>query len=729
MVRSTLMLGLSTTLSFALLTACEPPDERLPKQPAVPGEGHVAPTVVPKAPKGGGVTTTAVTKPPATKPTPASAMLDGTADALRMLNTPKWADAGEFTRYCDDSIARATTVRKRLQKAGRADAVVLADFNKLSLELDTVSGLASLMFNVNPNKAVRDAGQACQQKLSKFTTDVGLDRALFDAISKVDASKLTGDPKRVVEHTIRDFKRAGVDKDKATRDRIAKINARIVEIGQDFRKNINADVRSIKITDASKLKGLPQDWIDKHKPDDKGVITVTTDYPDFFPFQRYCADGELRKQLYQQFMKRAWPQNEPLIKEILTLRKEFAGIIGFESWADYITQDKMTGSAKVVDAFIKDIEKIVRPRNDADVAALLERKKKDDPTATTIESHDRFYYVSKVREDKHGFDEKVLRSYFSYPLVKQGIFDLYGELFGLTFRALPNYKTWHPSVEAWEMLSDGKLVGRFFLDNHPRSDKYKHAAMFPIQTGLKKGRIPWASLVCNFPDPSEGGGRGLMDHGQVETFFHEFGHLIHHLVARGTDWVDLSGINVEWDFVEAPSQILEEWASSHEVLARFARHSDTGEVIPKALVDKLVSASEFGKGLSLMRQVFYTAYSFYIHSADPKTLDLDAFSAEMYSKYSPFPAVKGGKIFSNFGHLIGYSAIYYTYQWSLAIAKDLFTRFETEGVMNKKVAMDYRKLILEPGGTKDAEELVTDFLGRKRTLKAYRDYIQKGAAK
>jgi thimet oligopeptidase len=214
-----------------------------------------------------------------------------------------------------------------------------------------------------------------------------------------------------------------------------------------------------------------------------------------------------------------------------------------------------------------------------------------------------------------------------------------------------------------------------------------------------------------------------MEHGQVNTFFHEFGHLIHHLLAKNANWLSLSGIRVEWDFVETPSQLLEEWAQDHAVLARFAKHHETGEPIPAETVAKMNRAQEFGRGVGVMRQLFYAAYSFFVHDRSPEGLDLDAYSKEIYGTYSPYPEIEGSHIYASFGHLVGYSSQYYTYQWSLVIAKDLFSRFKTAGLLDVETAMAYRKLILEPGGMRDAGDMVKDFLDRDYSLDAYKAWL------
>jgi thimet oligopeptidase len=719
-VKPSLLRTLGVALPI-LATACKAPDPRLPTQPQAPTTAHVQ----------------SVEPAPAPAPAPATpveAAPDNTAEtgpdvAARMLeagDATAWDDVAAFTRYCKDSIASATTVRTALQQGIDGAIPTIEAFDGMEMALDTLNGLSSLLFNVSPNKAVRDAAETCRQDISKFTTETSLDRRLYDALERVDRTGLDADTVFYVEKMLRDFRRAGVGKDEATRTRIAEINAELVKLSQEYSKAINSDVRKVLVSDATELDGMPSDWMDAHKPDAEGRITITTDYPDLFPVQNYAKSPRLRKELYEASASRAFPGNVEILRKILKLRAEFATLLEHPNWADYITADKMSGSAAAVEQFIKDIHAIIRPRAETDLKALLARKQKDFPDATAIEVHDRFYYMNLLRKEQGEFDAQEARKYFGYTQVKDGIFELYGRLFGLEFKRLPEVRAWHPQVEAWEMRRQGQLVGRFFLDMHPRADKYKHAAMFTIQSGLREGRIPWASLVCNFPDPGDGSAPALMEHRDVQTFFHEFGHLIHQLLARQSRWLGVSGISVEWDFVEAPSQLLEEWAWNTDVLQGFARHVETRAPIPAELVEKMKNAEEFGKGVDLLRQVYLTAYSFFMHVEDPEKLDFQAFTKRMYESYAPFPMPENDHLYANFGHLMGYSAIYYTYQWSLAIAKDLYTRFEKAGIMDAKVAAEYAAKILEPGGTRKAADMVTDFLGRERNLDAYRRWIEGG---
>ena len=729
-------------LALALaLAACSSKDPRMPAQVPPPSVPNAPPTTAPDAAaiavSDAAAPDAAAPAPDAAAPAPDAAapapdaapaaavdpatLGDGIAESKKLLEEPAWGDAAALTTACTRSLARARHVRDGFKKGEVAADATLATFDRLALELDTVDGYVSLLFNVSPVKEVRDAAERCRVELSKFRTEVSLDRAIYDAVAKVPVDGLDPVSRHFAEKSVRDFRLAGVDKDEASRARISEINDELTKLTQDYQKNVNGDTRSVKI-DPAALDGLPEDWKATHPVGEDGKVTVTTDYPDLFPFLSYSKDAAARKALANASAARGYPANADILKKILTLRGELAGLVGFPTFAALDLADKMTGKPEVVERFLDEARAAAKPRIEADLAELLKRKQKDDKAATTVEVEDRFYLMQLVRKDKFGFDTQSVREYFPYQKVRDGVLALYGDLFGISFTKLPDVQAWHPSVDAFELTRDGEVIGRFFLDMHPRADKYKHAAMFPIQTGLAGTRLPWASLVCNFPNPAEG--PALMDHKDVVTFFHEFGHLIHHLLAQNSKWLSTSGINVEWDFVEAPSQLLEEWAWDPKVLARFAKN-DKGKAIPGRLVDAMKKAEEFGKGVELARQLFYAAYSYNLHKADVATLDLEAFTSELYRTWSPYPRPAEDRLYANFAHLIGYKSAYYTYQWSLAIAKDLFGRFKEKGLLDPAVAADYRRLVLEPAGTDKAENLVKNFLGRDRNLDAYREWITK----
>ena len=651
---------------------------------------------------------------PKTDPT---AMIAPAASGLAL----DWRAPEGLTHTCKARLTRIEALRTATKAAG--PTAVLQSDDTMRREFDRLAGAASLIAAVHPEKTVREAAEACERDVQKLDADVSLDRALYEALAATDVSQLDALGRRALSKTLRVFKRAGVDRDDATRAKLKQLSEDMVRVSQDFSRAIRDGTRSMKV-DPADLEGLPQDYIASHPPGPDGKVTLTTNYPDFFPIQRYAKRSAVRRSLYELYLNRAYPENDKHLLALLKLRKTYANTLDYDSWPDYDASEKMTKTARRIETFIAQLQDVVLPRSKADLKVLLARKRKDDRKAKRVEVWDRFYYVDRVQAEQYAFDAQSVRPYFEYATVTQGLMDLYGQLFGVRFENDTEAPVWHPSVSAHRLYAGDKLIGRFYLDMHPRAGKYGHAAMFPIQTGTSDGQLAIASLVCNFPDPSVHS-PALMEHQQVVTYFHEFGHLVHHLLANGSPYVNIGGISTEWDFVEAPSQLLEEWAWDAKVLARFAKHHETGQPIPADVVARMRRSAEFGKGVHVQRQLYYTALSFFLHAADPTELDLLTFQKEIMRTYSPYQFPEGTHGYASFGHLSGYSSGYYTYQWSLVLAKDIFTRFADEGLLNAKTAQEYRRAILLPGGSKDAADLVEDFLGRESNLEAYRRWLLK----
>ena len=587
----------------------------------------------------------------------------------------------------------------------------LEPLNRLSIELSAAGSKAGLMENVHPDEAVRQAAEKASQEVSAFVTELSLNRQLYDALAALDVSSEDAQTQRLHERQIRDYRRSGVDKDEATRNKIKALREELVEISQEFSRNIRDGQRSIKLDNAADLKGLPQDFIDGHRPGEDGKIEVNTTYPDYIPILQYAENADVRRRLHYEFNNRGYPENKEVFSRLLGKRYELAQTLGYENYAAYITEDKMSKTPDRVEDFIGQLDDATTTRARQDYNMLLSRKQKDDPSATEVFDWEKSYYSELVKEEQFDFDSQVFRAYFNYPEVKAGILGLCSELFGVTFKKIADAPTWHPDVEHYEMFEDGKLKGRFYLDMHPRDGKYSHAAQFPLQTGVRGVQEPQAVLVCNFPKPDENG-LGLMSHDQVETFLHEFGHLLHTLFGGHHRWADQSGIATEWDFVEAPSQMLEEWSMDASTLRTFAKHHETGEMLPAELVEKLRRSKDFGNGIYVKQQNFYSAVSLNAYNQHPSKVDMDTLIPELQAKYSAFSYIDGTHMYTSFGHLDGYSAMYYTYMWSLVIAKDLFSKFDSNDMLNREIATEYKNKVLAPGGTKDAEDLIKDFLGR-----------------
>ena len=440
------------------------------------------------------------------------------------------------------------------------------------------------------------------------------------------------------------------------------------------------------------------------------------------PVFSYAKSPELRKRMFMEYNNRAYPKNMDVLKRMITKRNELATLLGFPSWAEYTTANKMVGTSKNARDFIDKIVDASKDRAIGDYKVLLARKQKDVPDAKVVNAWESSYYSELVRKSEYDFDSQKMRPYLPYDEVKQGVLDVAGRMFSVSFKRVPDAPVWHPSVECYEMWDGGKLAGRFYLDMHPRADKYNHAAQFDVRTGVAGRQIPEAALICNFPG-GEANDPGLMEIGDATTFFHEFGHLLHTLFAGNHQWVGTGGIRTEQDFVEAPSQLLEEWMKDAKVLQTFARQYQTHEPIPTELVMQMRRANEFGKGLGVRRQMVYANTSLSYYDRDPAQVDMDGMIKQFTEQYQPFPYVDGTHFECSFGHLDGYSAVYYTYMWSLVIAKDMFSQFDRKNLLAPGVAKKYREMVLAPGGSAPAAKLVEGFLGRPFNNKAWTDWL------
>jgi len=633
--------------------------------------------------------------------------------------------AKPFADDCLAGLRRAEALRPEVLKAERTIEATLGRYNQLLTAASASNAMAGLMSEVHPDEAIRDAARECEQEVSRFYSDLALDRDIFDALAAVDVAGSDADTRRFHAHTLRDYRRAGVDKSPEVRARLKQIDEELTKLGQQFSKNISEDVRAIEI-EPSRLGGLPADFVASHAPVD-GKVRISTDYPDYNPFMTYATDDAARKDLYVAFRSRGHgePQrdNEGVLRDILVLRKEKASLLGYADWADYITADKMIGSGKNAAEFLEKVWQLAAPRAERDYTELLRQLRVVSPDAAAVADWQKVWLENAVKRERYEVDASEVRQYFPYDRVLAGLLSITSEIFDLAYAPIADAAIWHPSVLAYDVVRGATKLGRIYLDMHPREGKYKHAAQFPLKDGVAGVQLPEGVLVCNFPAPGPDGAPALMEHDDVVTMFHEFGHLMHHVLGGHQKWITQSGVATEWDFVEAPSQMFEEWAWSYDTLARFARHHRTGAVIPEELVTKMRRADKFGLGTATVQQIFYASISLGFHRADPGSLDQLAEVQRLQKRYTPFAYVPGTRFHASFGHLVGYSAMYYTYQWSLVIAKDLLTPFESSGLMATEVTRAYRDKVLVPGGSRDAADLVRDFLGRAYDFKAYERFL------
>jgi thimet oligopeptidase len=615
---------------------------------------------------------------------------------------------------CGGQLATASALVEAIKNAPPSDAIVLLrSWNEVSIALNNAMSVASLVSQVHPHEAIQSQAEAAEQEGNQLSTDLGLDRELFEIFAAADPTGLDDAAARVLRLTLRDFRRAGVDQDEPTRARLRELADRELVLDQEFGKNIRDDVRSITVT-PDQLAGLPQDYVDAHPLDADGRATITTDYPDVIPFMTFALDSRARRALIVAFLNRAWPLNDRVLQELLGARAEHARILGFDSWADFDAEVKMIGNGAAIGAFVDEIAAAAEESGRRDLAILLGRLRADRPEATVMDRADSAFYKEVVRRERFDVDAQQVRRYFEFAKVRQGLLDVTGRLFGLGYTQVQDAASWHEDVAVYDVQLDGTPLGRIYLDLHPREGKYKHAAQFDLVAGIRDRQLPEGVLVCNF-------GRGLIEHSDVVTLFHEFGHLIHHLLAGRHEWARFSGVATERDFVEAPSQLLEEWAWDARVLRTFAT-DDAGEPIPESLVAKMRAGEDFGKGCFTRTQIFYAASSYRLHLEPVE--DITALVTEIQSAYDLFAPVEGTHFHASFGHLGGYSSAYYTYMWSLVIAKDLFSAFDRPDLFVPETARRYRDTILAAGGRKDAAELVADFLGRPYNIEAFSTWLK-----
>jgi thimet oligopeptidase len=631
-----------------------------------------------------------------------------------LIGTPT---AAQINQRCNWFVARSTALRTALEKAPISSGLAnLTAYDKLSQVIGDGSGEVGFYREVGMTAAARSAGEKCEVRMASESTKVSLSRPIYERLKAVKVPAGDTSTELYLTRTLQGFERAGIALDPAGRAKAQALTDEVSALTTTFAANIPKGQRSITATPAE-LDGLPQDFIDAHKPGPDGKITLKTDYTDYIPVMTYAKNGALRERFYREYSQRAFPANEQVLRDLINKRDELAKLVGRPNYATLNFEDRMLNTPAKVQALMDDMASAAKPAADRDYAKKLGLLQQLQPGATKLEPWDNGYVSNLVQKQSYGYDTQEARKYFAYDKVRDGILKLTEDMFGVDIRPW-NTPRWDKLVEAYEMYDHGKLIGRFYFDSHPRPGKYEHANAVPLRTGVK-GQIPVAALVMNLP-----AGNNLMEHGDVETFLHEYGHLLHYIFA-GQDqrWAGQSGIATEWDFVEAPSQMLENWVFDYETLKPFAVDAK-GNTIPRDLVEKMNRARYFSIGMDDMRQLGLTNISlqYYLRPA-PENLGDAARAAD--AKYDPLPPAPFSQMQDAFSHLAGYGAAYYTYRWSIVIADDMFTQFEAHGLRDRATADRYRKLVLAPGGTKPAAELVADFLGRPISIDAYRAKMAK----
>jgi thimet oligopeptidase len=589
-------------------------------------------------------------------------------------------------------------------------------------QLSLAGAQAGVLNSVAPDKAVRDQAQLEAQRVAMAGSALSLNRAVYEALAAIDLESSSAATKHFVQRTLLSYRLSGVDKDQATRDRLQALHEKATHLSLDFSRNIQEGGKTIEAT-LAELDGLPADYIARHQTHGAGQIVISTDPPDMQPVMTFATNCAVRERMFLAYNTRAYPVNQQILLDLLATRQEIATVLGFRSWADLATADQMMGSAANVRTFLAKLDQASRDgaRREHELILDFARQRNGDSHLGAIDITSRAYWYEQFRRSAFDFDSQSVRPYFPYAQVEAGVLQTAAQLFKIEFRRV-DASAWHPAVSVFDVFEDGQRVGRFYLDMHPREGKDKWFSATPIVTGVRGRSLPEAGLICNFPD-SSGDDPGLLQYSDVVTYFHEFGHLMHAILGGQTEWAGLSGFATEGDFIEVPSQMLEEFFRDEKLLQAFAKHYQTGETLPSETIKKMKLAGAFGRADWVRSQLYYTTLSLDLHDQNPAALDLDSLTKRLYETLQPWTWREGNRMYASFGHLTGYSSNYYTYAFDKVIALDFFAQFDPADLLGCDAGGRYRKLVLEQGGSKPGRQMVRDFLGRDEEFSAFSEWL------
>ena len=595
---------------------------------------------------------------------------------------------------------------------------------------DTVSKVSSpleLLASVHPNRKIRDKSDESILIIQRYFIELSANEALYEVVHQFSTSKeaheLPLNQKRFLESELRDFRNSGLGLSSKDREKLKRIQNRISELSLKFENNLASHLDTLFITH-NMIAGLPDDYKQNHLQDD-GKYAIDLSYPSFYPFMEYAESDSLRKVLRYKFLNRGIPYNLNILDEILFNRKSLSELLKYPSYAALNIEDAMAKTPEAVWRFEKDLIKKINQIADVDTEELLQLKRDlkgdDDEIIFDWEKH---YYENKLLQKKYNVDSEEVKQYFQVDNVINGLFIISSQLFNLKFLEIDNPSVWHSDVRMFEVRenADNRLIGQFYLDLYPRENKYQHAAAFSIVSGKKLNswyQRPISCLVCNFPPPGKNT-PALLLHEDVETFFHEFGHLLHDILTK-TELSSQAGSSVAMDFVEAPSQMLENWVWNKTSLSLFATHYKTGEIIPDSLLNRMMKARNIQSGNNLLQQIFYGILDLTLH----EEFDLSNIRSstetmsELQNSITNYAYTEGTHQQASFDHLLDYGASYYGYLWSEVFAADMYSVFEKEGVLNQEVGLWFRKTILEKGGSENPMNLVRAFLRRDPNNEAF----------
>lgn len=638
----------------------------------------------------------------------------------------------------DGAIARANEAIAKIVAIPDADRTfdnTIVAIDDLLSRFEQESSMLIFMSNVHPDASVREVSQAAEQAATNFYVELSKREDLYKAVrSFADGRGATerrgGEDARLLSFLLRDYKRAGMDLPKAQRDQLGEIQKEIGKLGIEFSKNIAEDDGVVMLTEAE-LAGVPRELLDT-LPHNAGVYAVGLSYPIYTPVMENCSVESTRQKMWMAYKRRAGKKNVAVLEKAIKLRAQAATMLGYPHCAAYEIETRMAKNYETVQKFYETLRPLVRKKAQLDFDQFTNAKRELTKNAdATLKPWDFFYIKNELLKSKYAVDSEKVREYFPMEAVVDGLFSVTQSLYGLQYKDVtatkagtPQRPLWHQDVKLYEVYDkkSGAMIGEFYLDMYPRENKYTHAAQWSLVNHKvwSDGKVttPLAALVCNFTKPTSDK-PSLLQHEEVETFFHEFGHCLHTIVSTAK-YNRFAGTNTELDFVEAPSQMFENWVWNEEVLNTFARHYKTGDKLPKSLLDGMIAAKNLGSGLDAENQFYYALTDLTYQTTSDGNVDTTAIATDIYPQVQLYDFRPEGTFYhASFGHLMGYQAGYYSYMWSLVYASDMFQRFKELGMLSPEAGMYYRDKIISQGGTRDAMDLVKDYLGREPKLDAF----------
>ena len=592
-----------------------------------------------------------------------------------------------------------------------SENIDLSNFNELESAIYDLSGRIAFMGDVHPDEKIRDFGNEADSKIQNLALEIFKDQDLYEKFKEIETENLDEESKTFYRDLEIDFKDAGHGLSDEKKDRLTEIEKKLIDLSISFSENIAKDKTEVMFLE-DQLKGLSQNELKNLKKNNDSFV-ITMAYPDINAVMENCSVRKTREIVWKAFNNRAVKENSPILEEAVQLRNEKALLFGFKTWAEYRLQNRMAKSPKNVALMYESlIPKLQKAAEVEKIELAIDNIETSDITPWDIR-----YFISKERSKVSSIENSELKKFFYIHDVKTEMFKVCEEVFDLYIKPESNETAWHEDVELWSLWEkNGQQLAYFYLDLYPREGKFTHAAVFDISSGgSSRQELPICSMVANFPNPNTGD--GLMTFDEVETLFHEFGHVLHNGIGK-SKYTRFVGANCEWDFVEAPSQIMEHWVWKVECMKRISTHIESGESLSEEICEKLNKSKNIGVSLLTLRQVSFGLADQHLHgeSFEDNLLEIEHASQKVTTITYP----KDINHLAAFGHLLGgYDAAYYGYLWAEIIGDDLFSRFENEGVLSNSVGVDYKNKILKPGGTVPAENMVQDFLGRKWNDEAF----------